>query len=83
MGPIHLASKVVLQKLGSTARWLNDAVDTELERRVEIRSDYLEKDEDEEPDGFLSAIRAEMTRRGKATGATKRATVDETGWPTA
>jgi hypothetical protein len=67
VGPIHLASKVVLQKLGSTARWLNHAVDTELERRVEIRSDYLEKDEDEEPDGFLSAIRAEMTRRGKAT----------------
>ena len=67
VGPIHLASKVVLQKLGSTARWLDHAVDTELERRVEIRSDYLEKDEDEEPDGFLSAIRAEMTRRGKAT----------------
>ena len=67
VGPIHLASKVVLQNLGSTARWLDHAVDTELERRVEIRSDYLEKDEDEEPDGFLSAIRAEMTRRGKAT----------------
>jgi len=67
VGPIHLVSKVVLQKLSSTARWLDHAVDTELERRVEIRNDYLEKDEDEEPDGFLSAIRAEMTRRGKAT----------------